>query len=205
MITFAEAFRACPLIAILRGVKPSEVLAIAEVLYAAGFRLIEVPTNSPDPFDSIALLQAHMGERCLIGAGTVVESSHIDALLKTQAKLMIAPNVDVKLIQHAKALKLTVIPGFMTPTEAYAAIHAGADALKIFPCNLLNAETLKAMKSILPKDMPILPVGGIHPLNLKEFIAAGAAGFGLGSALYKPGDTPQQVSQKAREFIAALQ
>jgi 2-dehydro-3-deoxyphosphogalactonate aldolase len=200
-MNFFDALGQCPYVAILRGVQPDEVVSIAEALYALGFRLIEVPTNSPDPFESIARLQQHFQGACLVGAGTVVEVSHVEALAMTGSDLAIAPNVDEAVIRKAKSLSLTVIPGFMTPSEAYTAIHAGADALKVFPCNLVTPESVKAMRTILPSDVPVLAVGGVTPENQQAYRMAGVSGFGLGSAVYSPGDTPARVREKAGRFF----
>ena len=202
---FHAAFGRCPLVAILRGVKPDEVVEIGEVLIEAGFGLIEVPLNSPQPFDSIArLADSFAGQDVLVGAGTVLNREQVLQVAEAGGTLIIAPNTNLALIAAAAERGLVPIPGFATPSEAFAAIDAGAAALKLFPAEAATPRVLQAMRAVLPKDMPVLPVGGITPESCGAWLAAGAAGFGLGSALYKPGMDAQEVGQRARAFIAAL-
>lgn len=205
MRNFADALAACPLIAILRGVRPDECLAIGEALVDAGFTIIEVPLNSPDPCDSIALLADALGKRALIGAGTVLQPQDVDDAATAGARLIVMPHANVAVVVEAKALALTAVPGFATPTEAFAMLDAGADALKLFPAEAHPPKVLKAMRAVLPKDVPILPVGSITVDNMGEYWAAGANGFGLGSALYKPGASAEQVGKSAAKFKAAVQ
>lgn len=194
----------CPLVAILRGVRPDEVIAIGEALVAAGMHIIEVPLNSPEPFDSIARLTTALGERALVGAGTVLSVAHAQEVARAGGRLVVMPHTDVEVIRAAKSAGLYALPGFATPSEAFAALKAGADALKLFPAEANPPAALKAMRAVLPKTVKILPVGSITPDNMAAYLAAGADGFGLGSALYKPGADAAQVSVAARAFIAAL-
>ena len=196
-------FQTMPLMAILRGVKPDEVLSIAEVLVDAGFVAIEVPLNSPEPYKSIKLLNEKFGAEILTGAGTVLSTDQVDAVADAGGKLIVMPHSDVKIIEYTAAKNLCCIPGCATVTEAFAAINAGASALKIFPASMVSAQTVKAWCAVLPKDIPLLPVGGVGAANFSEYYTAGANGFGLGSSLYKPGDSVDKVRKKAEDFIAA--
>jgi 2-dehydro-3-deoxyphosphogalactonate aldolase len=201
MEQWRDALRTLPLVAILRGLRPSEALAVGEVLVAAGFRIVEVPLNSPDPFDSIKLLAQALGKRAIVGAGTVLNVADVETLHAVGGQICISPNANPEVIRRAKALGLISFPAFFTPTEAFSAIDAGADAIKLFPAELAGTTGLKAMKAVLPKHIPVFPVGGVNPENMGDFIAAGAAGFGIGSAVFKPGDTPEIVYGKARAFV----
>ena len=192
-----------PLVAILRGIRPDEVLEIAGVLYESGIRLIEVPLNSPDPFESIAKLSAEYGDRCLCGAGTVLTAGDVDRVAALGGKLIVTPNTDVDVIGRAVALGLTPMPGFATATEAFRALQAGAKYLKLFPAATYGPGHIKAVKSVLPKGQPVYAVGGVGPDNLEPWLAAGADGFGIGGEIYKPGDTAAQVAVKARTLIDA--
>jgi 2-dehydro-3-deoxyphosphogalactonate aldolase len=201
---FNDAFARCPLIAILRGVKPDEVEGIGDALVDAGFTLIEVPMNSPDPLDSVARLAKRFEGRAIIGAGTVLHTDQVEAVRAAGGTMIISPNANPKVIAASAAAGLVSLPGIATPTEAFAAIDAGATALKLFPAEAATPSVLKAMRAVLPKDMRLLPVGGIAPDNMDPWREAGAAGFGLGSALYKIGLTAEQVGANARAFVAAL-
>lgn len=201
---FDEAFAKCPLVAILRGVRPQEVEAVGEALVAAGFAIIEVPLNSPDPLDSIARLAARFEGQALIGAGTVLRTEDVDAVQAAGGKIIIAPNANVQVIERAVARGLVSMPGIATPTEAFAALDAGAAALKLFPAEAASPAVLKAMRAVLPPAVPLLPVGGIVPNALASWRRAGAAGFGLGSALYAPGMAAEEVGRRAVEFVTAL-
>ena len=200
---FAAAQSALPLVAILRGIRPQEAVDIGVALVEAGFRLIEVPLNSPDPFTSIAALRQALPDEVLVGAGTVLELAQIGQLCGCGGELVIMPHADLALIRAAKAAGLLCVPGIVSPTEAFAALAAGADALKIFPAELVTPAILKAMRAVLPKGIGLLPVGGIKPESLKPYVDAGATGFGLGSALYKPGMTVEQTASMALQFVAA--
>ncbi|WP_251878906.1 2-dehydro-3-deoxy-6-phosphogalactonate aldolase [Achromobacter sp. Marseille-Q4954] len=195
----------CGLIAILRGIKPAEAEAIGLELYAAGFRLIEVPLNSPDPLDSIRAMRAALPTDCLIGAGTVLDPEDCARVQQAGGELIVMPHGDAAVIRAAKALGMASCPGVATPTEAYAALAAGADVLKMFPAEQLGPAVLKAWRAVLRPPIALAPVGGITPDNIAIYAQAGASGFGLGSALYKPGLSAAQVGQNARAFIAAWQ
>lgn len=195
------AMAALPLVAILRGVESAEVLAIGEVLVAAGFRIIEVPLNSPLPFASIEALARRFGDSCVIGAGTVLDPTAVARLEAAGGELVVMPHGDEDVIKAAKAMGLACVPGIATPTEAFAALAAGADALKLFPAEILPPAAVKAMLAVLPKGTALLPVGGIEPDSMAAYVAAGAKGFGLGSALFKPGMTAADVGERAGKFV----
>lgn len=199
---FASAFAQLPLVAILRGIKPSEAEAIGQSLYATGFRLIEVPLNSPEPFASIAALRHVLPADALVGAGTVTSREQVRQLRECGGELAVMPHADVTVIGAAKSAGLICIPGVATPTEAFAALATGADALKIFPAELVTPTVLKAMRVVLPSGTHLLPVGGVTPFNMTPYLDAGAAGFGLGSALYKPGMSTAEVGELARSFVS---
>jgi len=201
---FDAAFATCPLVAILRGVRPDEVVAIGEELVAAGFTLIEVPMNSPDPLDSVARLVAALGDRAMIGAGTVLTPAQVDSVREAGGRMVISPNMNADVIRASVAAGMVSLPGIATPTEALAALDAGATALKLFPAEAASPAVLKAMRAILPRETRVLPVGGIVPDGMGPWREAGATGFGLGSALYKPGLSADAVGANARAFVAAL-
>jgi 2-dehydro-3-deoxyphosphogalactonate aldolase len=205
LAAFDAAFASCPLIAILRGVRPDEVVAIGEELVAAGFTLIEVPMNSPDPLDSVARLVEALGDRAMIGAGTVLTVDQVAAMRDAGGRMVISPNTNIEVIRASAAAGLVSLPGIATPSEALAALDAGATALKLFPAEAASPAVLKAMRAILPSELRILPVGGIIPEGMAPWRQAGAAGFGLGSALYKPGMTAEEVGARARAFVTALE
>lgn len=201
MEQWQDALKTLPLVAILRGLRPAEALDVGEMLVQAGFRIVEVPLNSPDPFDSIKRLVQTLGKRAIVGAGTVLTVADVETLHAAGGQICISPNANPDVIRRAKALGLISFPAFFTPTEAFSAIDAGADAIKLFPAELAGTTGLKAMKAVLPKHIPVFPVGGVTPDNMKDFLEAGAAGFGIGSAVFKPGDTPEIVYKKARAFV----
>ena len=192
-----------PLIAILRGVTPAEATAIGEALIGAGFVAIEVPLNSPEPLASIRALADAFGEPALIGAGTVRDPADVARIAAAGGRLIVMPHGDAAVIGAAKQRGLLCVPGIATPTEAFAALDAGADALKLFPAEALPPAVVRAWRAVLPKDVWLLPVGGIQPDSMAPYLAAGADGFGLGSALYKAGMAPAQVATNARAFAAA--
>lgn len=192
-----------PLVAILRGVTPPEVVGIGRVLVDAGFSIIEVPLNSPDPIESIGLLAEDLGPDVLVGAGTVTGTADVDAVARAGGRIIVMPHADVAVIRAAKAAGLACAPGICTPTEGFAALAAGADALKLFPAELTAPSVLRAMTSVFPRDTRFLPVGGITPETMAPYLAAGAAGFGLGSALYRPGMTAAEVRVTATAFADA--
>jgi len=192
-----------PVIAILRGVTPADVVGIGAALVAAGVRLIEVPLNSPDPFASIAALQAEFGGDALIGGGTVLDLASVERLSQTGATLMVAPNADPDVIARAIALGLEPLPGFLTPSEAFAAIAAGARRLKLFPAFSAGAAYLKALREVLPAEVGVWAVGGVDADNLGAWIGAGAEGLALGGWLYRPGNSAADVAAKATQIVAA--
>ncbi len=194
----------CPLVAILRGVKPDEACAITEALEQAGIAIVEVPLNSPDPLVSIARLQARFGARMLVGAGTVMSPADVDAVFAAGGRLIVTPHSATDVVRAAKAHQMIACPGFVTPTEAFACLAAGADALKLFPAEAASPAVLRAVRAVLPTGTMVLPVGGIGPDNMGIWRDAGAAGFGIGSSIYKPGDTPAIVSAKARSLLSGL-
>jgi len=202
-LDFSEAMAALPLVAILRGVRPEEADSIGGVLVEAGFRLIEVPLNSPEPFRSIEILARRFGAEALVGAGTVLSPEAAGRVVAAGARLIVMPHSDADVIRAAKVAGAWCLPGVATPTEAFAAIAAGADALKLFPGEALPPPVLTAWKAVLPPDVPLLPVGGIAPETMAGYVAAGAAGFGIGSALYKPGLDAAEVGRRAATFAAA--
>jgi len=201
---FDAAFAKCPLVAILRGVKPDEVEDVGEALVAAGFTLIEVPMNSPDPLDSVARLAKRVAGRAEIGAGTVLHPEQVAAVRAAGGTMIISPNGNTAVISASVAAGLVSLPGIATPSEAFAALDAGATALKLFPAEAFTPVVVKAMRAVLPREARVLPVGGITPDNMQPWRDAGANGFGLGSALYKPGMSAEQVGANARAFVAAL-
>jgi len=201
---FDTAFARCPLIAILRGVTPDEVEDVGEALVGAGFTLIEVPMNSPDPLESVSRLALRFAGRAVIGAGTVLHEDQVAAVAAAGGTMIISPNANLRVISASAAAGLVSLPGIATPSEAFAAIEAGATALKLFPAEAASPAVVKAMRAVLPKETRLLPVGGIAPGTMAPWAAAGAAGFGLGSALYKPGISAAEVGTNARAFIEAL-
>jgi len=198
-----NAMQHCGLIAILRGIRPDEVAAVGLALYKAGFRVIEVPLNSPQPFESIRLLRATLAADCVVGAGTVLSTPQVAEVKNAGGEIIVMPHSDVKVIVAAKQAAMACAPGVATLTEAFAALAAGADVLKMFPAEQLSPIVVKAWRAVIPSDVALIPVGGITPANMAPFVAAGASGFGLGSALYKPGLSAMLVGQNADEFIAA--
>lgn len=196
--------RKCPLVAILRGVKPDEVEAIGAVLVETGFAMIEVPLNSPDPFASIGRLARRFGAQALIGAGTVLSPGDARRVANVGGGLVVMPHTDTAVIAEAKQAAMICLPGCLTPTEAFAALAAGADGLKLFPGEAASPAVVKSLRAVLPPKIPVLPVGGIGVENMAAYWQAGAAGFGVGSALYKPGDTAETLRSRAQAFIAAI-
>lgn len=193
-----------PLVAILRGVRPDEVEEIGEAVFDAGISWIEVPLNSPDPLTSIAMLVTKLGERAVVGAGTVLSVDQVDEVAATGARLIVSPNMNPDVIRMTKAKGMISLPGVFTATECFAALEAGADGLKFFPGDVIGPKGLKALKAVLPPTVTTYAVGGVDVSNAAEWLAAGADGFGLGGALYKPGDSAQQVGAKTRAMVEAF-
>ncbi len=204
MTTLADWLARCPLIAILRGLRPEEAVPIGEALVQAGIAILEVPLNSPDPVESIRRLAARFGASALVGAGTVMTEAQVAEVAAAGGRLLVTPHADAGLVRAAKAHGMLAAPGFFTPAEAFALLAAGADALKLFPAEAASPAVLKALLAVLPKGTPVLPVGGMAAETLAPWRQAGAAGFGIGSALYRPGDGPEQVGVRARELRRAL-
>jgi 2-dehydro-3-deoxyphosphogalactonate aldolase len=199
----AQALAQLPLIAILRGLTPAEAPAMGEALVSSGFAIIEVPLNSPEPLESIATLN-RLFPNTLIGAGTVLNSQQVKDVHAAGGRLVVAPNFNPAVVAQALALNMVVLPGVATPTEAFAALNAGAHGLKLFPAEMISPATVKALRAVLPKAAALMPVGGITPDNMAVYRAAGATGFGLGSALYAPGRSAQAVQQQAQAFVRAF-
>lgn len=192
------------LIAILRGIKPDEAEAVGAALVAAGIVIIEVPLNSPAPFESIARLARGFADRALIGAGTVMTDGDVARVAEAGGGLIVTPHADPAIVVAGKRSGMLAVPGFFTPAEAFSLLRAGADALKLFPAEGASPAMLRALRAVLPPEMPVLPVGGIAPETMAPWFGAGAAGFGIGSAIYRPGDPPAIVAGKARAFMEAL-
>lgn len=193
----------CGLIAILRGVRPHEVAGIGQTLYDAGLRIIEVPLNSPDPLESIAALRRAVPDDCLVGAGTVLSVQAVADVAAAGGQIVVMPHSDAEVIRAARAAGMACAPGVATLTEAYAALAAGANVLKLFPAEALPPHVLKAWRAVLTPPMALIPVGGIVPASIPTYAMAGASGFGLGSALYRPGDSARDVAQQAVAFMQA--
>ena len=203
MITWERAFAHLPLIAILRGLKPENALVVAESLIEADFRLIEVPLNSPHPFDSIERIAERFGDVAVIGAGTVLNKDDARRTADAGGRLVVAPNLEPAVAQAAKAENMAYCPGVMTVTELFQAHGLGADAIKLFPAEIIGTTGVKAMRSVVPSDIKLLPVGGIDPGKVADFVAAGASGFGLGSALFKPDSPSSDIRAAAASFAKA--
>lgn len=200
---FHAHLAACPLVAIIRGVRPDEVEAVGNALFEAGVRIIEVPLNSPEPLQSISRLARRLGDRALIGAGTVLHVEHVAQVAEAGGRIVVSPGTDREVIEATVAAGLVSAPGYYTPSEAFAALKAGAHALKLFPAEAAGPAVVKAQRAVLPSDIPLLVVGGVTPDKMAAYFAAGATGFGLGGALYKPGQSPEQTAEQARAFVAA--
>ena len=193
-----------PLVAVLRGITPDEIAAVAEALHAEGFRILEVPLNSPRPFESIGHLARALGDRCLVGAGTVLDVGDVARVRDAGGRLIVMPHADVAIVREAKRLQTICLPGVATPTEAFAALAAGADGLKMFPAEAMVPAALRAWRAVLPAGTLVFAVGGIRPDNMGPWWAEGAAGFGTGSNLYKPGADPARVRAGAAAYAAAF-
>lgn len=203
MIDWTDAFSNCPLVAILRGIRPDEAEAVVAGLVEAGFTLIEVPLNSPDPFETIARLARRFGDHAVIGAGTVLDPAQAEAVHAAGGRLIVAPNFAPEVAKAARRLGLIYGPGVVTPSEAFAALAAGADFLKLFPAEMIPPAVVKALRAVLPAEVRLLPVGGIEADNMASYRSAGASGFGLGSSLYRAGRGADDTAARARALIAA--
>ncbi|WP_427912812.1 2-dehydro-3-deoxy-6-phosphogalactonate aldolase [Ramlibacter sp. MMS24-I3-19] len=200
--TFEAAFAACPLIAILRGLTPAEAVPVGRVLLDAGFRILEVPLNSPQPLESISAL-AHAFPQAWVGAGTVLRRAEVGPVQAAGGRVIVSPNFDADVVGESRDLDLVSLPGVATPTEAFAALEAGATGLKLFPAEMIGPHVVKAIRAVLPRETLLLPVGGITPASMAAYRTAGADGFGIGSALYTPGIAIESLRNRAHEFIAA--
>ncbi len=201
---FRSCFSSCPLVAIIRGVTPDEVEQVGEALIDAGIRIIEVPLNSPDPLDSISRLSKRFGSAALIGAGTVLRPEQVRDVAQAGGRIIVSPGFDVRVVEAAVSAGLVSSPGYFTPTEAFAALEAGAHALKLFPAEAAPPAVVKAQRAVIPRSIPLLVVGGITPDRMQPYFDAGADGFGLGGAIYRPGQTAAEVAAQARAFTSAL-
>ena len=201
---FQANLAVCPLVAIIRGVTPDEILDVGDALLDAGIRIIEVPLNSPEPLRSIERLVKHAGNRATIGAGTVLDPVDVARIADIGGELIVSPHTDPAVITAAVSAGLVSAPGYFTPSEGFTAVRAGAHALKLFPAEAASPKVLKAQLAVLPKDRPVLAVGGVTPDNMREYLQVGAAGFGLGSGLYTQGLAPAEVSRRARAYVAGL-
>jgi 2-dehydro-3-deoxyphosphogalactonate aldolase len=201
---FQRHFSACPLVAIIRGVTPDEVEEIGEAIFEVGIRIIEVPLNSPEPLKSIERLAMRMGDRALVGAGTVLNARQVGEVEAAGGQLIVSPDTNTGVISASVAAGLVSCPGFFTPSEAFVALAAGAHALKLFPAEAVTPAVVRAQRAVLPKDVPLLVVGGVKPDVLGAWLDAGADGFGLGSGVFRPGDSAAQVLENARAYVAAL-
>jgi 2-dehydro-3-deoxyphosphogalactonate aldolase len=198
-----QALETCGIIAILRGVSPDEVVAVSQTLFDAGIRVVEVPLNSPEPFVSIESLAKTFADKMVVGAGTVLSAQDVNLLKEHRGQISVSPDCNPEVIARAVAVGLDPLPGVFTPTEAFAAIRAGAKHLKLFPAEVASPQTIKAWKAVLPKHIKIHAVGGVTPENMKDWLAAGASGFGIGSALYKPGLPLSKISESAHNLVNA--
>ena len=200
----ADYLTPLPLIAVLRGITPEEIPAVSRALADEGFRVLEVPLNSPRPFESIRLLARQFGDRCLVGAGTVIAIADVVRVRDAGGKLIVMPHADTAVIHEAKGLGMVCVPGVATPTEAFAALGAGADGLKMFPAEALPPAALKAWRAVLPREALVFAVGGMRADNLAQYWAVGANGFGTGSNLYAPGADPAKVRAAAAAYAAGF-
>ncbi len=193
----------CPIIAILRGIQPGEAESIGAALERSGISIVEVPLNSPDPFESISILSRAFGDRMLVGAGTLTHPKQVAEVAAAGGRLIVTPHADTAIVRAAKAAGLFAAPGFFNPTEAFALLHAGADAIKLFPAEVLGIPMLLALLAVLPKTAIVIPVGGIQADNIAPWMSAGALGVGAGSAIYRPGDDAAAVESKAKALVDA--
>lgn len=201
---FTDHIARCPVIAILRGITPDEIIPVGRALIKCGINVIEIPLNSPEPLESIKRLSAEAGDKAIIGAGTVLQVNDVHAVKAAGGQLVVSPNTDPKVIAATVAAGMISVPGYFTPTEAFAAIHAGAHAIKLFPAEAASPSVVKAQRAVLPAGFPLFIVGGVQAHDVAKWLSAGANGFGLGGALYRPGYSAKQVMEAASQFVAAL-
>jgi 2-dehydro-3-deoxyphosphogalactonate aldolase len=201
---FRRYFAECPLVAIIRGVTPADSEAIAGALYEGGIRIIEVPLNSPQPLESIRIIAKAFGDRALVGAGTVLDPADVSKIRDAGGRLIVSPNTNLDVIRATVAAGLVSSPGYFTPSEAVAAIGAGAHSIKLFPAEAASPKVVKAQRAVLPKDVPLIVVGGVTPQSILDWLEGGADGFGLGGGLYKPGQDERTTLEKARAYVAAV-
>jgi 2-dehydro-3-deoxyphosphogalactonate aldolase len=194
----------CPVIAILRGILPAEAKSIGGALEKTGISIVEVPLNSPDPFESISILSRAFGNRMLVGAGTLTHPRQVSQVAEAGGRLIVTPHANAEIVRAAKAMNLIAVPGFFNPTEAFTLLEAGADAIKLFPSEVLGIPMLKALRAVLPKDALVIPVGGIQASNIAPWMSAGARGVGAGSSIYQPGDDAATVQTKAQALVDAV-
>jgi 2-dehydro-3-deoxyphosphogalactonate aldolase len=196
--------RRCPIVAILRGIKPEEAESICATLEEAGIAIVEIPLNSPSALSSISILSRVFGNRMLIGAGTLTDPKQVGEVSAAGGRLIVTPHADTTIVRAAKAVGLFAVPGFFNPTEAFALLHAGADAIKLFPSEVLGTPMLKALLAVLPKDTIVVPVGGVDAESIAPWMTAGARGVGIGSSIYKPGDSVEVVAKKVKVLVDAV-
>ena len=201
---FDRYFGQCPLVAIIRGVRPDEAEAIGQALFDGGIRIIEVPLNSPDPFGSIRAIAGALGDRALVGAGTVIDPADVGRVKEAGGRIIVAPDMNRAVIEATVAHGMVSSPGIFTPTEAFQALHCGAHALKLFPAEAASPKVVKALRAVIPDRVPLLIVGGVTPESVSGWLEAGANGFGLGGGLYKPGQSPEDTLAKARAYVDAV-
>jgi 2-dehydro-3-deoxyphosphogalactonate aldolase len=201
---FDRYFNHCPMIAIIRGVTPGEAVETGRALIEGGIRIIEVPLNSPDPMGSISALADAFGDEALIGAGTVLTTKDVEQVRDAGGKIVVSPNMNPAVIRATVEAGMVSSPGIFTPSEAFAALDAGAHTLKLFPAEGASPKVMKAMRAVLPKDVPFLVVGGVTPESVRGWMEAGADGFGLGGGLYMPGQSPEETLAKARAYVEAV-
>lgn len=200
---FRRHFAECPLVGIIRGITPVDAEAIAGALCDSGIRIIEVPLNSPQPFESIRIIAEKFGDRTVVGAGTVLDPHDVPRVRDVGGRLIVSPNTDIPVIEATVAAGMVSSPGYFTPSEAFDAILAGAHSIKLFPAEAASPKVVKAQKAVLPKNIPLVVVGGVTPESIPDWLAGGADGFGLGGGLYKPGQDGATTLEKARAYVAA--
>lgn len=201
---FRRYFAECPLVAIIRGVTPPEAEAVAGALYEGGVRIIEVPLNSPEPLESVRIIAEAYGDRTLVGAGTVLDAADVPRVAEAGGRLIVSPDTNTAVIEATIAAGLVSSPGYFTPSEAFAAIRAGAQSIKLFPAEAASPAVVKSQKAVLPRDIPLIVVGGVTPESVPVWLAGGADGFGLGGGLYKPGQDASATLEKTRAYVAAV-